>query len=69
MGADYWLRKEEHIYLSKSIASQSSGDGQDVIAFRYSPRRIPSSMSWLTRISGLVYVVDGRLERIELTGE
>ena len=69
MGADYWLRREDRVYLSKSIALQSSKNGEDVIAFRYSPRRIPSSMGWLTRISGLVYVVDGRLDRIELTGE
>jgi hypothetical protein len=69
MGADYWLRKKDHVYLGKSIALQSSENGEDVIAFRYSPRRVPSSMGWLTRISGLVYVVDGRLDRIELTGE
>ena len=69
MGTDYWVRKEDHIYQASSLQLLSSSSGEDVIAFRYSPRRIPTSMSWLAQLSGRVYVVDGILERIELTGD
>ena len=69
MGADYWLRQQDHIYQGKSVELLSSSEGEDVIGFRYSPRRIPSRMSWLAQLSGRVFVIDDKLQRIELTGE
>lgn len=69
MGADHWLREEDRIYQASSIKLVSSEAGRDVIAFRYSPLRIPSSMKWLTQLSGEVIIENGELDRIELQGE
>ncbi|MEH6570312.1 MAG: hypothetical protein V7709_14625 [Halioglobus sp.] len=68
MGADHWLRAEDRIHSASSIKLVSSIDGEDVIEFSYSPLRIPTSLQWLTQISGQVFVVDGVLDRIEFQG-
>jgi hypothetical protein len=69
MGADHWLRAEDRIHSASSIKLVSSKDGEDVINFSYSSRRIPTSLQWLTNLTGQVFVVDGVLDRIELKGE
>ncbi|MEH6590069.1 MAG: hypothetical protein V7746_07440 [Halioglobus sp.] len=68
MGADHWLRDEDRIHSASSIKLVSSADGEDVIEFAYDPLRIPTSLQWLTQLSGQVFVVDGVLDRIELRG-
>ena len=68
MGADHWLRTEDRIHSAKSIKLVSATPGEDVIEFSYSPNRIPTSLKWLTQLRGEVYVINGQLDRIELTG-
>ncbi|MEP5567643.1 MAG: hypothetical protein ABJN62_07410 [Halioglobus sp.] len=69
MGADHWLREGDRIHSASSISLLSSEDGTDVIGFSYSAFRIPTSLQWVTQLAGKVFVVDGVLDRIELTGE
>ena len=68
MGADHWLREQDQLHEANSIELVSSENGVDTISFQYAPGRIPTSLKWLTRISGSVVVIDGVLKRIELVG-
>ncbi|MEP1596679.1 MAG: hypothetical protein ABJK20_19020, partial [Halieaceae bacterium] len=68
MGADHWLREQDQLHEANSIELVSSENGVDTINFHYAPTRIPTSLKWLTRVSGSVVVIDGVLDRVELAG-
>jgi len=69
MGKDHWVRQEDRLYDPKSLRVTSSIDGHEIIAFRYDKARVPSSLRWLTRLSGEVHIVDGVLDRIEFQAD
>ncbi|QFU76296.1 hypothetical protein EY643_11850 [Halioglobus maricola] len=67
LGADQWLRTGDRLHDAASIKLVSSDNGQEIIEFRYATQSLPTSLKWLTKLAGRVYVLDGRLDRIELT--
>jgi len=69
MGMDNWVRKEDRLYDPKSLRVISKGDNHEVIAFRYDKARVPSSLRWLTFLSGEVHIIDGVLDRIEFKAD
>jgi hypothetical protein len=69
MGMDHWVRQENRLYDPKSLRVTKSIDGYEIIAFRFDKHRVPSSLRWLTRLSGEVHIVDGVLDRIEFQAE
>jgi len=69
MGMDHWVRQEDRLYDPKSLRVTKSIDGHEIIAFRYDKTRVPTSLRWLTRLSGEVHIVDGVLDRIEFQAD
>jgi hypothetical protein len=69
MGSHHWIRQEDRLYDPKSLRVTKSTDGHVIIAFRYDKTRVPTSLRWLTFLSGEVHIVDGALDRIELQAD
>ena len=69
MGADHWLREQDRIHDANSIRLLSAEAGREVVEFRYAAARIPTSLQWLTSLTGQVIIEDGKLDRIELVGD
>ena len=69
MGSHHWVRQEDRLYDPKSLRVIKSIEGHEIIAFRYDKARVPSSLRWLTRLSGEVHILDGVLDRIEFQAE
>ena len=69
MGKDHWVRQEDRLYDPKSLRVISNIDGHEIIAFRFDKTRVPSSLRWLTRLSGEVHIIDGVLDRIEFQAD
>ena len=48
MGKDNFVRKEDRLYSQKSFRVRDLGDGHEVVDFRFSKVRVPTSLRWLT---------------------
>ena len=69
MGKDNFVRKEDRLYSPKSFRVRDLGDGPEVVDFRFSKARVPTSLRWLTFLSGEVHIIDGVLDRIEFRAD
>jgi len=69
MGSHHWVRQEDRLYDPKSLRVTKSVDGHEIITFRYDKTRVPTSLRWLTFLSGEVHIVDGVLDRIEFQAD
>jgi hypothetical protein len=69
MGKDNFVRKEDRLYSPKSFRVRDLGDGHEVVDFRFSKARVPTSLRWLTFLAGEVHIIDGVLDRIEFRAE
>ena len=69
MGKDNFVRKEDRLYSPKSFRVRDLGDGHEVVDFRFSKTRVPTSLRWLTFLAGEVHIIDGVLDRIEFRAD
>ena len=69
MGKDNFVRKEDRLYSPKSFRVRDLGDGHEVVDFRFSENRVPTSLRWLTFLAGEVHIIDGVLDRIEFKAD
>ena len=69
MGKDNFVRKEDRLYSPKSFRVRDLGDRHEVVDFRFSKARVPTSLRWLTFLAGEVHIIDGVLDRIEFRAD
>jgi hypothetical protein len=69
MGKDNFVRREDRLYSPKSFRVRDLGDGHEVVDFRFSKTRVPTSLRWLTFLAGEVHIIDGVLDRIEFRAD